>query len=56
MKMSGKNTIFDDKNIKKGNFYKNKKLFQINDIDVDKILVCKKEPYGTNKSIKYFIG
>ena len=35
---------------------KNKKLFKIDDIDVDKILISKKEPYGTNKSIKYFIG
>ena len=25
-------------------------------IDVDKILVSKKEPYGTENSIKYFIG
>ena len=23
---------------------------------MDKLLVSKKEPYGTNKSIKYFIG
>ena len=35
---------------------KNKKLFKIDDTDVDKILISKKEPYGTNKSIKYFIG
>ena len=33
-------------------FYKNKKV----EIDVGKILVPKKEPYGANKSIKYFIG
>ena len=31
-------------------------VFKIDEIDVDKILVSKKEPYGTNKSIKYFIG
>ena len=43
-----------DKN-KKSNFYENKKLFKIDDI-VDKILASKKEPYGTNKSVKYFIG
>ena len=30
-------------------FYKNKNIFKINDIDVDKILVSKKESYGTNK-------
>ena len=47
---------FDDKNINKSNFYKNKKLFNLNDIDVNKILVSKKEPYGTKNSLKYFIG
>ena len=52
--MSEKSIIFDDKEIKKSNFYKNKKLFKIDDIDVDKILVSKKEPYGTNKSFKLF--
>ena len=31
-------------------------VFKIDEIDVDKILVSKKEPYGTSKSIKYFIG
>ena len=41
--MSGKNTNFDDKKINKSNFYKNKKLFDLNDIDVNKILVSKKE-------------
>ena len=32
------------------------KVFKIDEIDVDKILVSKKESYGTNKSIRYFIG
>ena len=32
--MSGKNINFDDKKIKKSQFYKNKKVFQIDDIDV----------------------
>ena len=40
--MSGKSIIFDKKNIKKSNFHKNKKLFTIDDINVDKILVSKK--------------
>ena len=40
----------------KSNFYKNKKLFKIDDIGVNKRLVSKKEPYGTKKSIEYFIG
>ena len=44
------------KEINKSNFYKNRKLFKIDDIDVDKILLSKKRPYGTIKSIKYFNG
>ena len=44
--MSGKNVKFDDKNICKSNFYKNKKIFNIYDLDVNKILVSKKESYG----------
>ena len=42
--MNGKNINFDDKKIKKSDFYKNKKAFQLVDIDVNKILVSKKEP------------
>ena len=38
------------------NFYRNKKLFNIHDLDVSKILVSKKESYGTKNSLKYFIG
>ena len=44
------------KKINKSNFYKNKKLFNIHDLDVNKILVSKKESYGTKNSLKYFIG
>ena len=45
--MNGKNINFDNKKIKKGDFYnKNKKIFNIDDIDVNKILVSKKEQYG----------
>ena len=47
---------FDDKKIKKGEFYKNKKVFQIDNIDVNKMLGSKKEPYGTKNSFQYFIG
>ena len=35
---------------------KNKKIFNINDIDINKILVSKKETYGKYNSFKYFIG
>ena len=31
-------------------------LFNIHDIDVNKILVSKEESYGTKNSLKYFIG
>ena len=54
--MSGKNIYFDNKNIKKSKFYKNKKVTSIDDVDANKILVSKKEPYGTKYPFKYFIG
>ena len=41
---------------KKMEFYKNKNIFKIDDIDVDEILVSKKESYGTNKSFNNLIG
>ena len=53
--MSRKSRNFDDKKINKSNFYKNKKLFNIHDLDVNKILVSKKESYGTKNSLKCFI-
>ena len=41
--MNGKIINFDNKHIKKSDFYnKNKKIFNIDDIDVNKILVSKK--------------
>ena len=42
--------------IEKSNFYKNKEIFNIDDIDVNKILVSKKEPYGKKNALKYFIA
>ena len=54
--MSGKNINFDDKKIKKSTFYKNKTINTIENIDVNNILVSKKEPYGNKNSVKYFIG
>ena len=44
--MSEKNVNFGDKKGKKSDFYKNKKVIKIH--DVNKILVSKEEPYGTN--------
>ena len=44
--MSGKNINFNDKKIKKSIFYKNKTINNIEDINVNNILLSKKEPYG----------
>ena len=33
-----------------------KKLFGVYDIEVDKILISKKESYGRKSSFKYFLG
>ena len=55
--MSGNNINFENKNIKKSQFYnKDIKIFNIDDIDVNKILVSKKEQYGKHNSFKYFLG
>ena len=54
--MSRKNINFYDKKIKKSTFYKNKTINNIEDIDVNNILVSKKESYGNKNSVKYFIG
>ena len=56
--MIRKNIHFNDKKFLKNDFYKkkNKKIFNKDDIDVNKILVSKKEPYGKNNSLIYFIG
>ena len=45
------------KKIIKSDFYnKNKQIFNIDNIDVNKLLVSKKEQYGKYNSFKYFIG
>ena len=59
--MSGKTINFDNTKINKSNFYKTKRLFKIDDINIDKILISKKEPYGKKGSFngiafKYFIA
>ena len=55
--MNGKSINFDNKNIKKSDFYnKNKKIFNIDDIDINKILVSKKDQYGEYNLFKYFTG
>ena len=47
--MHENNINFNDKKIKKSTFYKNKKIYSIDDIDVNNILVSKTESYGTKK-------
>ena len=54
--MSGKSLSFEDKKINKSTFYKNKKIFKIDEINFNKILVSKKESNGKKNSLKYFIG
>ena len=56
IRMNGKSINFDNKNIKKSDFYnKNKKIFNVDGIDVNKI-VSKKEQYDKYSSSKYFVG
>ena len=52
IRMSEKNLNFGDKIIKKSDFYRNKKVAKIDDIDVNKTLISKEEPYGTKNSFK----
>ena len=55
--MSTSSINFNDKKIKKSDFYnKNKKISNIDDIDVNEILVSKKEQYDKYNSFKYFVG
>ena len=50
--MSGKNINFNDKKIKESTFYKNKAINNIEDINVNNILVSKKEPYGNKTTYR----
>ena len=54
--MRAKSIIFDNKKINKSNFYENKKLSNIYDIDIDERLISKKEPFGKKSSFTNFIG
>ena len=54
--MSGKNINFNDEKTRKSIFYKDKAINNIEHINVNNILVSKKEPYGNKNSFKYFIG
>ena len=54
--MTEKTINFDNKNISKSNFYRIKRLFKTDDIDVAKILISKKELYGEKNWFKYFLA
>ena len=54
IRMNGNSKKFEDKKMRT-RIYKNKKLFNIHDLDISKILVSKKESYGKKNSLKCFI-
>ena len=54
--MSQKNINFDDKKKKKKTFYKNKRIYSTDDIDINNLLVSKKEPCSNKNWLIYFIG
>ena len=58
IRMSVKIINFDKKKNRKNWLLqkKKKKKFNIYDTDVNKILVSKIEPYGTNNALRYFVG
>ena len=49
--MGGKEINFGEKKISKKDFYKSKKLFKIEDIDINKILASKKNHMAQKKII-----
>ena len=53
--MSERNINFNDKKINKSNFCKNRNVFKIHGIDVNKILVSKRESFGNTKLFKFYI-
>ena len=50
--MSISSITFDQKKIKKRDVYNKSKTFNIDDIDINKILVSKKETCGKHNSFK----
>ena len=50
IRMSEKSVKFGDIKVNKSTFYNEKKLFKMEDIGINKILVSKKEPYGKEKN------
>ena len=56
IRISRSSLNFNNEKILKSDFYKHKKIFNIDNIDVNKILVSIKETYTKYNSFKYFIG
>ena len=54
--MIGKNINFNDKKFNKSNFFKNKKLFKIDDIDINEILVSKKNHMVKKANLNALLG
>ena len=54
--MSRRSINFEDKKSTKGIFTKTKKKLRIKDVDINNILVSKKESYGTKNYLKDYIG
>ena len=54
--MTEKNINFDNKKVDKRNFYRYKRPLSLDDIDVDKILISRKEPYAKKSSFKHIKG
>ena len=48
--MNGLSIIFDNKKIKENIFYRSRKPFNLNDIDVNRIVISKEVVYGTKNS------
>ena len=54
--MNENNITFNDRKINKIIFYRTKRLVDMNYIDINKILISKKEAYRKKSSFKYIIG
>ena len=54
--MKRKNIISYDKKINESNFYRDKKLFKTDDINVNKYWFLKKNHMVKKSSFRYFIG
>lgn len=56
IRMSGKSMDFGNKKNLKSEFYKNKNVIKLNDIDVNKILVFKEETHGSKNLLNTLLA